>query len=151
VDESVEIARPPDEVARYLFDWRNDPEWIGGIEEARLLGDESELRTGSQVERVASFLGRRIEYVLEVEEYEPGALLAMRSVRGPFPMTVGYEVSDAPPGTRVRVLVGGDASGFHRVAGPLLNLQARRSIAADLRRLQRLLEARQDARDGRSL
>jgi hypothetical protein len=25
------IARPRDEVARYVVDWRNDPEWIGGI------------------------------------------------------------------------------------------------------------------------
>jgi hypothetical protein len=140
VDESVEIARAPGDVARYMFDWRNDPTWIGGISEARALTD-GDLRVGTQVERVASFLGKRIEYVLEVDEHEPGALLALRSVRGPFPMTVAYEVADAPAGARARVLVEGDASGFYRLAGPLLNLQARRSIAADLRRLKRLLES----------
>lgn len=86
VDESVEIRSPRADVARYMFDWRNDPEWIGGISEARHLG-EGELRVGSRVARVASFLGRRIEYVLEVEELEPDAQLSMRSVAGPFPMT----------------------------------------------------------------
>jgi len=139
VDESIEIARPAGDVARYMFDWRNDPEWIGGISEARLLGD-GDFGLGSQVERVASFVGKRIEYVLEVEDYEPGALLAMRSVRAPFPMAVTYEVTDNRGGARARVQVEGDASGFYRLAGPLLNLQATRSIAADLKRLKALLE-----------
>ena len=139
IDESIEIARPAGDVARYMFDWRNDPEWIGGISEARLLGD-GDFGLGSQVERVASFVGKRIEYVLEVEDYEPGALLAMRSVRAPFPMAVTYEVTDNRGGARARVQVEGDASGFYRLAGPLLNLQATRSIAADLKRLKALLE-----------
>ena len=93
MDESIEIARPAGDVARYMFDWRNDPEWIGGISEARLVGD-GDFGLGSRVERVASFMGKRIEYVLEIEDYEPGALLAMRSVKAPFPMTVAYEVTD---------------------------------------------------------
>ena len=140
VDESIEIARPAGDVARYMFDWRNDPRWIGGISEARLATD-GDFGVGSRVERVASFLGKRIEYVLEVEDYQPGALLAMRSVRAPFPMAVAYEVSDTRDGARARVRVDGDASGFYRLAGPLLNLQAARAIAADLRRLKALLEA----------
>ena len=40
---------------------------------------------------MATFLDRRIEYVLEVVEYDPKTLLAMRSVKGPFPMEVTYE------------------------------------------------------------
>jgi uncharacterized membrane protein len=139
VDESIEIARPAGEVARYMFDWQNDPEWIGGISEARLVTD-GDFGIGSRVERIASFVGKRIEYVLEVEDYQPGALLAMRSVRAPFPMSVTYEVTDARGAARVRVQVEGDASGFYKLAGPLLNLQAARSIAADLRRLKTLLE-----------
>ena len=139
MDESIEIARPAGEVARYMFDWRNDPQWIGGIFEARLLGD-GDFGIGSQVERVASFVGKRIEYVLEVEDYQPGALLAMRSVKAPFPMSVTYEVTDDRGSARARVQVEGDASGFYKLAGPLLNLQAQRSIAADLRRLKATLE-----------
>jgi uncharacterized membrane protein len=139
VDESIEIARPAGEVARYMFDWRNDPEWIGGISEARLVTD-GDFGIGSRVERVASFVGKRIEYVLEIEDYQPGALLAMRSVRAPFPMSVTYEVADTRGAARVRVQVEGDASGLYKLAGPLLNLQAARSIAADLRRLKALLE-----------
>jgi uncharacterized membrane protein len=141
VDESIEIARPPGDVARYMFDWRNDPQWIGGISEARLLGD-GDFGIGSQVERVASFLGKRIEYVLEVEDYEPGALLAMRSVKAPFPMTVVYEFEDDGDGTRMRIRTGGDASGFYRIAGPLLARAVRKGVADDLSRLKQTLERR---------
>ena len=141
VDESLVVGRPRDEVARYMFDWRNDPEWIGGISEAQLVSD-GDFGVGSRVSRVASFMGRRIEYVLEVEDYDATSRLAMRSVKGPFPMTVAYELADAEGGTRARVRVGGDASGFYRIAGPLLNRAAARSIAADLKRLKALLESR---------
>jgi hypothetical protein len=139
VDETIEIARAPDEVAGYMFDWRNDPEWIGGISEAELLTGEP-FGIGSRVKRIASFLGRRIEYVLEVEEYDARSRVAMRSVEGPFPMTVEYDVAAAGAGTTARVRVGGDASGFYRVAGPLLNRAAARSTAGDLRRLRNTLE-----------
>ena len=141
VDESLVIARPREDVARYMFDWRNDPEWIGGISEARLVTD-GDFGIGSRVARVASFMGRRIEYVLEVDEYEPNSRVAMRSVKGPFPMTVEYELEEAEGRTRARVRVGGDATGFYRIARPLLNRAAARSIAGDLKRLKGLLESR---------
>lgn len=141
VDESIVIARPFADVARYMFDWRNDPEWIGGISEARLVTD-GDFGVGSQVVRIASFMGRRIEYVLEVEDYDPQARVAMRSVKGPFPMTVAYDLDEANGGTRARIRVGGDATGFYRIARPLLNRAAARSIVGDLGRLKNLLESR---------
>jgi Polyketide cyclase / dehydrase and lipid transport len=141
VDESLSIGRRRADVARYMFDWRNDPEWIGGVSEARLL-TEGDFGVGSQVERVASFMGRRIEYVLQVEDYDPTSRVAMRSVKGPFPMTVEYDLGDADGGTHARIRVGGDASGFYRIAAPILNRGAARSIGEDLRRLKSLLESR---------
>ena len=73
------------------------------------------LAPGTQVERVATFLGKRIEYVLEVTEYDPKALLAMRSVKGALPTDVTYEFEEAVRGTLVRIrvrvrLVGSTAS-----------------------------------------
>jgi uncharacterized membrane protein len=142
-DVTVEtvIARPREDVARYASDWRNDPTWIGGVSEARQVTD-GPFGVGAQVLRVASFLGRRIEYVTEVVEHEPGSRLAMRAVRGPFPLDVVYEFEDAvDAGTRMRIRAGGDASGFYRLAGPLLARAVKRSIASDLARLKGLLES----------
>ena len=64
VQVETEIARPRAEVAAYVTDWRNDQTWIRALSDVRLVTD-GPVGVGSQVERVASFLGKRIEYVNE--------------------------------------------------------------------------------------
>jgi uncharacterized membrane protein len=142
IDVSVETAirRPREEVARYIFDPANDPVWIGGISEARVVTD-GPIGAGSRVARVASFLGKRIEYVNEIDDLEPGRRLAMHSVVSPFPMRVAYEVDDADGGVSVaRVRVEGSATWFYSLAGPLLARKVRSSVEGDLRRLKQILE-----------
>ena len=133
------------DVAGYGTDPRNEPLWIGGIVESTPLTD-APMAKGARVKRVARFLGRRIEYVNEVLEYEPQRLLAMRSVSGPFPMTIRYEFEEAAGGTLARIRVRGDASGFYRLASPLLAAAVKRSVSGDLKRLKRLLESDGDGR-----
>ena len=97
---------------------------------------------GSQVERVATFLGRRIQYVNEIAELTADRL-AMRSVRSPFPMRVTYRHRDAGgAATDVAIRVEGDAGRFYALVRPLLGLAVRRSITRDLRNLKQVLEAR---------
>jgi hypothetical protein len=141
-DVTVEtrIARPREEVARYAADPANDTEWIGALSEARLL-TAPPFGVGSRVARTASFLGKRIEYVNEVVEHDPGRRLTMRSVKAPFPMTVVYEWEDADAGTLMRIHTHGDASGFYRLAGPVLARAVRKGVASDLERLKARLEA----------
>ena len=140
VSASVEIAASREAVAAYASDPLHDPEWIGGITEARWLS-EPPLRPGSRVERVARFMGRRIEYVLEVAELDPGHRVAMRSVRAPFPMEVTYAFADAGESRcRASIRIGGEAGGPYRLAGPLLAPMVRRSIGRDLRNLRRRFE-----------
>jgi len=135
------IGRPREEVAAYLRDPANDTSWIGGLRSAQLL-TPGPVRVGSRVERVASFLGRRIEYINEITELTADRL-AMQSVRSPFPMRVTYGHQPATDGTtEVSVRVEGDAGRFYAVAAPLLGPAVRRSITRDLRNLKRALEGR---------
>jgi Polyketide cyclase / dehydrase and lipid transport len=134
------IARPRAVVAAFATDPANDTRWILALRSARQL-TAGAIGPGTQVERVASFLGRRIVYVNEIVELEPGRRLRMRSVRAPFPMSVDYEFEDAGAGATVmRIRAGGDAGGFYRVAAPLLAAAVRRGIARDLAALKRRLE-----------
>jgi hypothetical protein len=73
VDVTVEqvIDRPRGEVARYATAPENEPVWIGGVKEARMI-TEPPVRVGTEVARVAGFLDRRIDYALKVVEHEPG-------------------------------------------------------------------------------
>jgi hypothetical protein len=142
VDVTADIAihAPRPRVARFVMDHRNDTAWIGGIKESELEGGEP-FGVGSHVRRVASFLGRRIEYVNRVEEIEPDARLVMRSVKSPFPMVVTYAFEDdTDGGTRTSVRVQGKPGSLYRMAEPLLARQVRRSITGDLRTLRGLLE-----------
>lgn len=133
------IDRLRDEVAAYLRDPANDTTWIGGIRSARLL-TPGPVAVGSQVERVAGFLGRRVQYVNEITELT-AERLAMRSVRSPFPMRVTYGHRDAGDSTtEVSVRVQGDAARFYALVAPLLGPAVHRSITRDLRNLKRVLE-----------
>lgn len=135
----IRIARPADEVAAYMFDPANDATWISGISEAEPLGPPR-VSVGSRVRRRASFLGRRIDYVMEVVALDPGRRLAMHAVEAPMPMDVTYEVDPAPDGAVARVRVQGDAGGLYRLASPLVSAQVGRSIGGDVRRLKSILE-----------
>lgn len=143
VDVTVEepIRRDPADVAAFAMDPANDRRWIGALTEVNQLTD-GPVGPGTQVERVAKFLGRRIEYVNEIVEYEPPRRLAMRSVRAPFPMSVTYEFEAAPGGgTLARIQAGGESGRFYALAGPLLSAMVRRGIARDLATLRTIMEA----------
>jgi polyketide cyclase/dehydrase/lipid transport protein len=140
------------------MDPANDTRWILALDSARVLpggagghagGDDAGgdgpggVGVGTRVERLANFLGRRVEYVNEIEEYDPPRRLAMRSVKAPFPMTVVYEFEEAgEDATLARIRAGGETGGFYSVAGPLLNTMVRRGIKRDLEALKDLMERR---------
>lgn len=117
VKAEVLIGRPRDDVAGFAMDADNDPIWIGGITEARTLTDPP-MAKGTKVQRIASFLGKRIEYVNEVVEYDPKSLLVMRSIKGPFPMIITYDFAESDGGALARIRVQGEAGGFYTLAAP---------------------------------
>ena len=135
------IPLPPRQVAAYAMDWRHDHEWTQGIRSAELTraGEDGAFGAGAEVTRTAYFLGKRIDYVLRVEEYAPPTVLDMRSVAGPMPMHVTYRFDEHPDGTLASIRVRGDASGYYRLAGPLMTRTVRRNIRKDLRDLERRL------------
>ncbi len=140
VTTDLVIDRPRHVVAAYVIDPAHDPIWIGGIKEAEMLTPPP-VAEGTHVRRIATFLGRRIEYVLEIARLEPDTEVAMRSVKSPFPMTVTYLFTDAPGGTKMTIGVTGEPDGVYRLGGPLMAGGVRRSIAGDLKRLKGLLES----------
>jgi len=139
VTAETHIDRPIDQVAAYVMEPANDPRWIGGISEARLLTDPP-IGLGAHVQRVARFLGKRIDYTHEITEYDPPNRLVMRSIAGPFPMVIHYHFDQAGDGTDVRVRNQGSTGGFYRLADPLMGRMVQRRVAGDLKTLKRLLE-----------
>ena len=137
---SLEIARTPDVVAAYEFEPANDPSWIGGVRtvEQQTAGP---IAVGSRVLRRGGFLGRPIEWLMEIVEYVPDRRLAMHALRSPFPMDVTYELEPTARGARASIRIQGEARGIYGILGPLTPLLVRRSVQSDLRRLKGRVEA----------
>jgi Polyketide cyclase / dehydrase and lipid transport len=138
VRPTVLVRRPRGEVAAFMFDPRHDLRWTGGITSSRP-AKPGRLEQGSTVERTAKFLGRTFTYGYVVTRHEPDRLVEMRVDR-PFPMTVRYELQDAPDGTLVAIHAAGTPGRFFGWATPLMTRQVRKSITADLDRLRACLE-----------
>ena len=139
IEAEALINAPPDRVFAYAIDPANETEWIGGLQEATPLTD-GPVRVGTQVARVAKFMGRRVEYVNEVTELEPGHVLAMRSVKAPFPMSITYRFEAVDGRTRMRNRVSGGPSGLMGPLSPLMAMGVKRNVTKDLQRLKAILE-----------
>ena len=140
VRTEIEIDRPRREVADYASNPDNASAWYEHIEEVRW--DKSRpLEVGSRIVFAAQFLGKRLDYVYEIKELDPGERLVMATAEGPFPMETTYVWEDTEDGgTRMSLRNRGRPSGFSRVTAPLLKGSMRRANRKDLKRLKAILE-----------
>jgi hypothetical protein len=139
VRPEVLVRRSRSDVAAFMFDPANDLKWTGGITSSRPAQPGS-LVKGATVERTARFLGREFVYGYVVTAHDHDRLVEMK-VDQPFPMTVRYELADAPAGTLVAIRASGAPGRFFGWATPLMAYKVRRSITADLERLRACLES----------
>jgi uncharacterized membrane protein len=142
VVNEIEIARPAADVFAFAADPDNAPRWYVNIKSVSWKTPKP-LRVGSQVEFVASFLGRQLHYTYEIVELIEGRRLVMRTSEGPFPMETAYEVETlANHRARMTLRNRGTPGGFSRLAVPMVVPAMRRANRKDLAALKRLLETR---------
>jgi len=140
VTASTVIDAPPDAVARVQFDPNRDPEWIGGVDRVELVTTQP-FGLGSQVRRIGGFLGRKIVWLMNVEEYEPARLVRMHALESPFPMDVDYILEPAGEAqTRASIRIQGKGGSVYGMPGFLQGPMVRRSVQGDLARLKRIVE-----------
>jgi uncharacterized protein YndB with AHSA1/START domain len=145
VSTQIVIRRPRHEVAEYVADPANAPEWYVNIEAVQWQ-TAPPVRVSSQIAFVARFLGRRLAYTYEVVEFAPGEKLVMRTAQGPFPMETSYTWDLTPEGDTLMVMRNrGTPAGFSTLAAPLMAFAMRRANKKDLARLRTILEGRSEA------
>ncbi len=141
VTARIEIKRNSKAVAAYAFEPTNDPIWIGGISQAQLL-TQPPIGSGTQVQRKAKFMGRIIDYVLEVRTLEPDHLMVMESIKSPFPMHVTYQFDSLDSDTTLAMIrVQGTARTFYGLADFLMAPMVKRNLHNDLQRLKAKMES----------
>ena len=134
---TVEIARPPQDVFNFLADGTNDQQWRDGVLDIRR-------RSGSGVgavyeQGVKGPFGRRVPADYEVTEYEPERRIGFRAIAGPVRPQGSYELEPTERGTRVTFTLSCTPSGFAKLMTPMVD-KTMRSEVAQLERLRAILE-----------
>jgi uncharacterized membrane protein len=140
VTEVVKINRPSKIVFDFIANFENNPRWQSGMVEAHFTSEGS-LKIGSTYSQLAKFLGRSVESTFEVVELDPGKMVKASSTSGSFPITFTRIVRPIEDGSEVTAIVEGDASGFYKLAEPLLTRMVAGSIHGDYQRLKKLMES----------
>jgi len=137
------IDRPLEEVASYVANPSNAPEWYVNIVSTEWKTPPP-LQRGSRIAFVARFMGRRLEYTYEAIDFVPNERLVMRTVDGPFPMETTYTWEAVADGeTRMTLRNRGGPSGFFsRLTASVMAAATRRATEKDLQNLRSILERR---------
>jgi carbon monoxide dehydrogenase subunit G len=136
VEHTVEIARSADEVFARLADVARMPEWQASAISSRADGS---LAKGVRIHERRSLLGRETDSELEVEAFEPGRRLTLRTVRGPLDVSIDHLLEERDGRTRLHVAAEARPGGLFRLAGPAIAARARQELHRDLGRLKELL------------
>jgi len=143
IEESIVIDRSPQEVFDYLKVRSNDGTWMASVEESEWLEPGTKPGVGARGRMVMKNLGRRVEYIDEVTKYEPGRVIAHRTVEGPIALETACLTESEGDRCRATVVAEADrfASGpLGAVINPFLARGLRRAFRADLARLKEILE-----------
>lgn len=95
---------------------------------------------GSRIAFTARFLGRNLDYVYEVVQFDPDRTLVMQSSNGPFPMRTTYSWSEENGSTRMSLQNTGAPTGFSVLGSVFMAPLMRRAMRKDLAKLKRILE-----------
>jgi len=133
IDASIQIARSPADVFRFVADPENGPRWRADVTQVRLVGGEG-VSIGAQYELVVTAMGQSMSSVAEVTELEPDRSIRMRATK-PMKMEVEYHVSPTSDGSDFAIRI--DAGIMGKMMAPMV----RPSLERDLKQLKELLEA----------
>ena len=141
IEQTVVINRPVEEVFEFIANPENLSLWAGAVKESKLIS-EGPVGVGSTSTNVIELLGRRIESVNEVTEYELNSKIATKSTSGPMPVESKQTLKAVEGGTEVTNSAKLEGAGVFKLAEPIFARMVNRQVDMDFANLKDLLEAR---------
>jgi len=142
-EESIFVERPIEEVFAYLTDLDRVPEWQTNVLFLQLQSPGG-LRTGARLVELRKFLGRKVESVVEVSEYQPPHRYTIRVQSGPIPFEISNVLSESGGGTRIDAAVEGEPGRFFGLVEWRVVKAVERELWNSLATLKDILESRSD-------
>lgn len=141
IEESVFIARPPQEVFDFLTKSENIPVWDSSVVQAEQIGD-GPVGVGTRSKGSSKILGRHFDWVTEAIEFEAPKKTVIRSVEGKFDFTITNVLEPEGNGTRLTHRIDSDSGlggVFGKLADPFVQKAHTRTVRANLETLADLL------------
>jgi uncharacterized membrane protein len=139
LEGSIVINRPVDHVFDFMVDLENAPQWQTGVLGSQKI-TEGTFGVGTRFKENVKMMGRPVEAVCEITEYEPKKKLAWKSNSSSLMSYEGQFTFDAAEG-RTRSAIGAARPVEGSVLfEPLAAREARRETVAELNKLKSVLE-----------
>lgn len=146
IEESVFIARPPQDVFDFLIKTENIPVWDSSIVQAEQIGD-GPVGVGTRSRGTSKIMGRHFDWVTENTHFDPPKKAAIKSVEGKFDFTITYSLEPERDGTRLTYQIDADSGlggVFGKLADPFVQKAHTRTVRANLETLADLLAEHPD-------
>jgi uncharacterized membrane protein len=145
ITNSVEIARPPQDVFAYLDQFERHGEWQELLEDSRL-ETEGPPRVGSRVVQTRKTPMGRQKAAFELTEHDPPSRAAWRGVDGIVRPSGSLTVEPTGDGSRSRVTLQLDLQGhgLGKIVAPLARRQAAKEVPKAQAKLKERLESGAD-------
>ena len=137
VEESIEIARPRDEVWQFVADPLNDPRWCRKVQSVEAVGDRR-----WRVMHKPVPLRPPQELIVDQTALEPPSRLHLREEDDASVFEVEYRLEEASGGTRFTQTSEFQWKKLPRVLHGTFRRGVERDVRGQLRELKRVLETR---------
>ena len=139
--ETIQVARPPEEVFAYLDDLARHDEWQEAIVGTRLETDPPTRKGSRAVDTRKVPGGRTQDFEYEVTEHDPPRRSAFQVLKGPIRPSGVVTIEPSNGGSRVTLQIEFKGHGLGRLLLPLVLRDARKRIPLDQQRLKERLES----------
>jgi len=139
MERSITINRPVEEVFAFVTDVANFAKWneqAGRSEQS----SEGPVGLGTRYRGSSDFMGRTMQWISEITEYEPNQKAVQKITMGPTVMTMGWFLQPVEGGTRFTIRSEGPTGGLAKLAGPLMDRTMEKQMEDNLARLKALVE-----------
>jgi uncharacterized protein YndB with AHSA1/START domain len=133
------IDRPIQDVFAFVSVPANLPKWQTGVKAVRQTSD-GPVGVGATFQNSGEILGRRLEGLMEITEYEPDTKFGFKGVNGPMTVQAAITFKTVGTGTKLSLSIHAEPGGVFKLAEGALVKQMRSQFEGNLDKLKSLLE-----------